>query len=363
LAAAVAVSAGFVVLGHLCAARPGEHLGYDSTFYIAMINGQGADVPGPFKFRLLVPFIASLLPLSPAESLLLITYVSLFGTYLVVIRTCDAIGLSLGESVFGLLAIWGSTWHLYHYWNPYMTDAFALLALSVMILALVRERFWPFAAAAIAGSFGRETTLFLVPAWLATRQVVQTVALTIATGLALLIPRYFLASGGDLSISHAFNSSGTLFLPLIFVRQLHTIWGAVWFTAVVGLWCLPRPYSLRLRVAFAALFAGAFIASAVATDTGRMFGFLAPVLAIGSAQLYAVVRRSDPTLAWVLVAAIAVQGVFNTPDVMFDASAWLAGRPRRLFVVTELVLCALVLWRLRKRGVSPFTSSGGRAAS
>jgi hypothetical protein len=288
-------------------------------------------VPGPFKFRLLVPFLASLLPLSPAQSLRVHHLRQPVRTYLLVIRTCDDIGLSLRESAFGLLAIWGSTWHLYHYWNPYMTDAFALLALSVMILALVRERFWPYAVAAIAGSFGRETTLFLVPAWLATRQIAQTVGLTIATGLALLIPRYFLASGADLSIGNAFNSSGTLFLPLIFVRQLHTIWGVVWFTAVAGLWCVPRPHSRRLSIAFAALFAGAFIASMVATDTGRMFGFLAPVLAIASAQFYSVARRSEPALAWLLVALIAIQGFFNTPDVMFDATAWLAGWPRRAF--------------------------------
>jgi hypothetical protein len=356
LAASVALSAGLVVLGHFFAARAVADLGYDSTFYVAMVNGQGATVPGPFKFRLLIPLVASVMPFSPMHSLLLISYLSLFATYLLIIRACDTIGLTIGEAAFGLLAIWGSTWHLYHYWNPYMIDAFALFALSVMILALLRNVFWPFAAAALVGTFGRENTAFLVPAWFATKQIAPTIALIVATIVVIALPRYWLASDGDLTIANAFNSSGTVFLPFIFVRQLHAIWGFVWFIALAGLWFLPRAYVVRIASAFAALFVGAFVASMVATDTGRMFGFLAPVLAIASAQFYAVVRRNDPTLAWILLALIAVQGFFNTPDVMFDRTAWIVGWPRRVFVTAELALGAVIVYRLlRRRGQSRFS--------
>ena len=356
LAASIALSAGLVLLGHLVAARGAESLGYDSTFYVAMVNGQGAAVPGPFKFRLLIPFVASLMPFSPADSLLVISYLSLFAAYLLVIRACETIGLTMSESAFGLVAIWGSTWHLYHYWNPYMTDAFALFALSVMLVALLRDLFWLFATAALVGTFGRETTAFLVPAWFATRQIAPTIGLIVATLVAIALPRYWLASDGDLAIANALNSSNNVFRPFIFVRQLHTIWGFVWFIALAGLWFLPRGYAVRMAAAFAALFVGALIASTIATDTGRMFGFLAPVLAIASAQFYSVVRRNDPTLAWVLVALIAVQGFFNTPDAMFDRSAWIVGWPRRVFVTAELVLGAVIVYRLlRRRGQSLFS--------
>lgn len=349
LAAGVAVSAGLVILGHLTAARDAEHLGYDSTFYVAMVNGQGAMVPSPFKFRVLIPFLASQLPFSPAQSLLLISYVSLFATYLLIIRACDTIGLSRHESAFGLLAIWGSTWHLYHYWNPYMTDAFALCALSVMVVAFLRETFWPFAAAALVGVLGRETTAFLVPAWFATRQVWRTIGLLAAVVVVGGLPRYWLASDGDLTIANMFNGSATMFHPFIFMRQLQTVWGFVWFMALAGLWCMPRPYAGRMAAAFAALFATALVASTIATDTGRMFEFLAPVVAIASAQFYAAARRTTPTLAWLIVALIAVQGFFNTPEVMFDRSAWIVGWPRRVFVVSEFALGVVILYRLCTR--------------
>src|SRR4029453_11812156 len=206
----------------------------------------GAAVPGPFKFRLLIPLVASVMPFSPAHSLLVISYLSLFATYLLVIRACETIGLTMGESVFGLLAIWGSTWHLYHYWNPYMTDAFALFALSLMIVALLRDLFWPFATAALVGTFGRETTAFLVPAWFATRQIAPTIGLIVATIVVIALPRYWLASDGDLTIASAFNSSSNVFRPFIFVRQLHTIWGFVWFIGLAGLWFLPRAYGVQI---------------------------------------------------------------------------------------------------------------------
>jgi hypothetical protein len=339
------VSAGFVLLGHLFASH-GEGLGYDATFYVAMVEGQGATVPGPFRFRVLIPFLASLLPFSPAHSLLIISYLSLFGMYLLIIRASETVGLRMRDAVFGLLAIWGSTWQLYHYYNPYMTDAFALFAISVMVVALLRETFWPFAAAALVGTLGRETTAFLVPAWFATRQVARTLGLMLATVALILLPRYWLASDGDLTIAKAFDSSGTVFLPFIFVRQLHAIWGFVWFIGAAGIWYLPRTYVARLAASLAALFVGAFLASTVATDTGRMFSCLAPVLAVGSAQFYAIVRRRDAALAWMLVALIALQGFFNTPDVMFDRNAWIVGWPRRTFLVAEFGLGILIVARL-----------------
>ena len=345
LAASVAVSAGLVVLGHLFASR-GEDLGYDATFYVAMVNGQNATVPGPFRFRLLIPFIASVLPFSPADSLLIISYLSLFGMYLMIFRACDTLDLSVRDATFGLLAIWGATWQLYHYYNPYMTDAFALFALSAMLLALLRDAYWPFAAAALVGTLGRETTAFLVPAWFATRQVARTLLLIALTGAVVLFPRYWLTSDGDLTIAGAFNSSSTVFLPFIFTRQLQTIWGFVWFVALAGIWFLPRAYAGKIVASFVALFIGGLIASTVATDTGRMFGFLAPVLAVASAQFYAVVRRRTPTLAWILVGLIAIQGIFNAPDVMFDGDSWIIGWPRRTFVIAEFGLGAVILWRL-----------------
>lgn len=354
----MAVSAGLVALGYVVAPR-GEGLGYDSTFYVAMVNGLGDAVPGPFKFRVLIPFVASLIPASPTTALLIISYLSLFGAYLFVIRACDTLGLSVRDSAFGLFAIWGSTWHLYHYFNPYMTDPFALFALSLMITALLRDAFWPFAIAALIGAMGRETTAFLVPAWFATRQVTRTLWLIAAVVLIVVLPRYWLAADGDLGIAGAFNSSDTLFQPFIFARQLLATWGFVWFLAIAGMWYIGPAYRGRVAASFAALFLGALAASAMATDTGRMFGFLAPIMAIGTAQFYAVARRHSSALAWMLVGLIAVQGFFNTPQVMFDSQAWIVGWPRRTFLIAELGVGIWILARLA--GWAGETGGAGKA--
>ncbi|MGH9200414.1 MAG: hypothetical protein ACRD2A_04170, partial [Vicinamibacterales bacterium] len=134
-------------------------------------------------------------------------------------------------------------------------------------------------------------------------------------------------------------------------------WGFVWFIALAGAWYLPRQYVGRLAAAFCALLLSAIAASTIATDAGRMFAFLAPVLAIGAAQFYAVVRRRSSTLAWVLVGLIALQGFFNTPEAMFDSQAWIVGWPRRAFLVAELSLGILIVAKLRAGGAVDSSTS------
>lgn len=335
--AAIALAAALVLAGHLVAAPPVRHLGYDATAYVAMAEGHGAQVPAPFRFRVLVPLLASWLPLEAPDALRVITYVSLFGAYLFVVGAGTAVGLSFSASAFGLLAVWGTTWHLYHYYNPYMTDGAGLLALGAMEAALLTDSFALFAVAAVAGVLVRESTLAMVPAWIATRQAGRTLTLVAAVALAAWLPRYLIAAEGPSILP--FNPAA---IPeqsaWVWVRQLYAIWGFVWLVGAGGLVYLPAAHAPKVVAMFAAISVGAAAASMSATDTGRMFAFLAPVLAIGCGQFYDVLARTNRTLARGLVAIMVVQGVFNAPAVVLDASAWIAGWPRRAFLIAEIVL-------------------------
>lgn len=352
----VSLAAGLVLAGHLFTGQPVQHLGYDAAAYVAMVEGRGADAPSPFKFRLLVPLLARALPLPPAEALQAITYLSLFGAYLLILNAAAVVGLSVTASAFGLLSVWGSTWHLYHFYNPYLTDGAGLVALSAMVVAVLNGGFPLFAVAAIAGVLVRESTLVLVPAWLVTRQVARTVALLVVAGIAVWLPRYWLASDGDLTTALTNTGSLPRLASLVLARQLYAIWGFVWLLALAGFCYVPQAYRPKVFALFAALLAGSIIASAVATDTGRMFAFLAPVMAVGCAQLYEVLEGTSRPLAWLLVAVIAAQCVVNAPAVMFDPNHWIAGWPRRLFLTAELVLGGAILLTLvagRRRSQQP----------
>ena len=346
--AAIGLAAGLVLAGHLAFAQPVRHLGYDATAYVTMAEGAGARVPAPFRFRVLVPLLASWLPLAAPDALQVITYTSLFSAYLLIIWSGAVVGLSPAASAFGLISVWGSTWHLYHFYNPYMTDGAGLLVLAVMVAALLTNAFALFAAAAIAGVLVRESTLALVPAWAVTMQGGRTVSLLLMVALAAWLPRYWLAAQGSPVMpldQTAIPQQGAL----VWARQLFAIWGFVWLAGLGGLLYVPSKHALKVFAMFAAIALGAAAASTLATDIGRMFAFLAPVLAIGCGQLYDVLVPANRKLAFALAAMMAVQAAFNAPVAMFDAHAWVAGWPRRLFLVGELVLGGFILAALIAR--------------
>ena len=346
-----AVAAGLTLLGHVLIAPPGLHLGYDATFYVRMVEGPMTGVPPPFSFRVLVPWLARLLPLPAPAALLVISYASLFGCYLIIMASCRVAGLRLRDAIVGVVSIWGSTWHLYGFWNPYLTDAFGLLMLAIMMWAVLTGTLWAFAAAAIVGVLARETTAVLVPAWLITRQWRAAIAVAGGTLAVAALPRILMQPSIDaVAAAPALSGDQLQTHPIIVLRQIAASWGIVWLFAIAGIACLPGADRRRLGAVFIALLAGALAASAVATDLGRMFAFLAPVLAIGCAQLYAVLRRARETwLAAAMIVMVAVQWRFNAPDVVIVPSSWMAGWPRRAFVIAELLLALAIVGRLAWR--------------
>jgi hypothetical protein len=323
-------------------------IGGDTYAYVSMIEGNWNNVPSPFKFRILVPFLASLLPLSPTESLRLISYLSLFFCYLFILLTSTKMGLNTIYSTIGLLAVWASTWHLYYYHNPFLTDAFGLLIVCIMIYALFTDSFFLFLATSLFGVLARETTIFLVPVWLVKKEWRRSILVIAISVLVLLIPRHLLATGTDPTMFSVFERIGILQRPLTFVKNIFLSWGFVWFLSIIGVWYLPNDKFVLTAVVYISLLCGAIFTSLIATDTGRMFSILAPILGITCAQLYAELIKRKHILALVFVGLTISQAFVSIPNTIFGVDSWVFGLPRIILLVIEIAYVVFVLVILGK---------------
>jgi len=320
----------------------------DTIAYVSMIEGNWITAPSPFKFRILVPFLASLLPLSPADSLRLISYLSLFFCYLLILLTCTKMGLNTNHSAIGLLVVWASTWHLYNYYNPFLIDTFSLLILCVMIFALFSSSFFVFLTTALLGILARETTIFLVPVWLIMKEWRRSILVIAISAIVLLIPRHFLASGTDTTLVSVFDRIGILHQPLTFAKNVFLSWGFVWFLSMIGVWYLPSDKFALVAAVYISLLCAAIFSSLIATDTGRMFSILTPILVISSAQLYAELIKRKRLLALAFIGLTISQAFVSRPNVIFSEGSWVFGLPSIILLGIEIVYIAFVLVALGK---------------
>lgn len=147
---------------------PWMRMSPDALQYIAM--AKGLEASPPFSHRILVPYLASLMPMPPDRALRLITYLCLSILYFTSMITLSRLQFSRQVKLISMLCLFASTGHLYLYSNPYLTDAFGMMALSLMLYALIVGNAILFAVPAVFGILARETTLFLIPAFLITRR-------------------------------------------------------------------------------------------------------------------------------------------------------------------------------------------------
>ena len=314
----------FVLAGHLLVLQrrpngPTEYLTIrgDSLAYVAMVEGHWAAAPVPFRYRVLVPMVAQLLPWSPLASLRVITYVSLLGSYMLILLACFRLGLSTKASALGLFAVWSATSQLYYYHNPFLTDGFGMLALSAMVFALTVNSFELFLVASVLGVLGREAVLVLVPAWFLCRDTRRGTHALVAAVAAFAAPRLLIGAPGDLghAVKTAFLTSAAFSDPGLWARSAFVSWGLVWLLALAGIWLLSGKKMHEHLLVLISLAGGAVVLSFFAKDTDRMFAIAAPILAIGCAELFgALVTRRNRVLAGLAVPLIAGQALLALPN-------------------------------------------------
>lgn len=322
----------------------------DTLVYVAMIEGEIDSAPTPFKYRVLVPLIGRVLPLSPTASLKAIAYVSLFLTYLFALLACRKLGLGLLPSSFGLFVLYTSVWHLYNFHNPYLTDAFQLMALSLMFYALVHHAvmmFWP---GAVLGILARETTIFLVPAWLVTKQWRNLAVVIVIAFATWLLPRFILSSDAG-----TFDTTKNLFLDLDpigrmsdFIRPVFIQWGISGLFAITGIFLIPVNRFWTVLVVFLGLISGAYFSSLIASDIGRMIELLSPAIVVSCAYLFSVLLQHNKPLAFLLVLTLACR-LFWVPTYLLprDSFVFDSVYPRVFLTLAQLALWLAIVWVLR----------------
>lgn len=254
----------------------GPALRGDALWYAAMIEGS-AVVAEPYRFRPIVPWLASALPLSPAWALAVVSWASLLATYTLVLETARRLRISALASAAGIASAIFTAPHLYNYHNPYLTDASGLLAIAVALYALVTGRHSSFTAACALGGAVREPVVSVAPAWGATRQW-RRVAVSLALSAGVLLAIRLLVGPSGLP------EKGPFMFP---ARPLHLIvadalasWHGLWLIVPIGLSCTAVR---RRELAWfsLSLLAGACATSLLASDTMRMFQPLFPICALG----------------------------------------------------------------------------------
>jgi len=315
-----------------------------------MIEGNWSSAALPFRYRVLAPLLASVMPFAPTDSLKIVSYVSLFLGYVFIILSCTKLDLTIGQSAIGLLSVWASTVHLYNYHNPFLTDSLGFLMTCAMIYALLTDNFTVFLVAAFLGVLTRESIVFLAPVWLI-RDVKRAVVLTIGCIVGLLVLRHMLGSQDSMMLISAFRRTGVFNLehPMAYGATVFLCWSYVWFLALMGMWYLPMKQFIVLSGAFVVLLVGAFFTSMVATDTGRMFSVLLPVFAVACARLYAVTEHHNRVFALLLLSLFVLQPFLSRPNILFSEGSWAFSSSARYAVAfVGTAFCALLLLVLRK---------------
>ena len=279
---------------------PNAPIAGDALRYVTMTEGGPSSTIAPFRYRVVVPFLARLLPLPPPRALLVITVVSLLAFYVVTMRTSIALGASAPFAFVGLAALFFAFWHQYNFHNPYLTDGFQLAMLALMLHGLATDRFAEFTVASMFAVGARETSIVLVPAWLLLKGPTKVghyetwrglAAIAIGVGV-LAIPRIVYADGTPLleALGKAYRAAGgDERFPWVFAQRVYDAYGYFWPLILAAVAVNHR--RAVIVVPFVLLFAGALIASIIAVDTGRMFQLLMPVSSIAAALGLQKLRR------------------------------------------------------------------------
>ena len=294
--------------------NPNREIRGDATHYIALARGDDpATVMVPFRYRIVVPWIAKQLPFSPERSLQVISMLSLVGVQALLVLVGRRLAIPVVDIAAGMVTLSLMPSFLYVFHNPYLLDLFTLLMITAAFHALLRRAPVAFVAIVAVGAAGREAVLFIAPAYLVTMLLVRErrpaerpLLLALGIGLAIagfLLPRLLPAFGGDGMHRYAAFYETTLrqFVPLRtpveFAVSISTAWDWLWFAAAGGLALLGTalvPASLgaggdrwsiaAIRVSFALLVTGGLATLVVngGLDAGRQFLIVAPPIAVAA---------------------------------------------------------------------------------
>ncbi len=310
-----------------------------SAEYIDMAQHGPMAGPAPFRYRFLVPLVLSVLPVPAELGFRIVTFTCLALTYVVALLSAEALGISLRSSLIALFSVFCARTHAFNYWNPLLTDGWALLASFLMVWALIRGRDLVFTAASVLGTLGRESVMFLTPAIFTRARWKRAVLPISLTVVAYVLPRVLLRTPEqDIVRFYAAYHPLTKFATFQFWKGFAIAWSYLWLVLPVGLTFTPlqwRPVIFRL-LAWATL--GTCVALVMAEDTERMVSYLTPFVFIATGLL--VDRASSRILEATLILLAAAHFLVMLATIPFPV------HPHGLFTASlrgELVTVACVV--------------------
>jgi hypothetical protein len=332
----------------------------DTVWYLAMVShhwpptGAPMDihaVQAPYRFRVLVPLLASALPFGPVVSLALVTYTALAAAYVFILLTCERLGLSRLHATLGLLIACTFASPMFNFRNPLLTDGFGVLAVAALTYAFLIPSFAMFAVWGLLAIFGRETIALVLPAWIV-RDLRRCLALLAIAAVLLVAERMILWA----YVPDATKLLTILWLDIVqrvrypqrFVADLVVSWG--WAFGFLALGFLLRARELKpvIPAAVAAL-ACAFITSILATDVERYFSMLLPAMTIAFAVIVREWMSTRNRVMLTLLAGLAVLQVFvSWPNTFVKESTWMttwARVPMAKIGALWIAIAFVALWK------------------
>lgn len=260
----------------------------DSYSYVRALL-YGPDVAFvPYKFRVLVPFMGSILyhvGVEPFESLLMVNMVAMYLFYIMVYACGYVLTKSYWTPMVGVVSIFLTYAHHHWYYRmPAMIDGSVALVIAVALYACLQRKFWLFLGAVIVGGLVHEYTLFLTPAWLFVEPGDKKKWISpMVAGLVVYISVRLTLDGGTYpgitAESGSKFGSQRLQNPGMWAREVLLLWGSVLVPVLISI-----GRSVKRSVLYGmllCLFAGSMIASMMAQTLDRFLWWMAPIFAVG----------------------------------------------------------------------------------
>jgi len=153
--------------GHIEETHPG-YADWDIWEYTRMAAaapGLADDIPSPFAYRLLGPYLAGLLPFPVTHAFKLLSL--LFSWVLVCCFYCLFRNQGLSATIAAVtVSLFAFNKHHFGFnlWDPYqVNDVLVLIFLAVMLLALYGKRWWLLGIMLCLGAATKETCLLIIP--------------------------------------------------------------------------------------------------------------------------------------------------------------------------------------------------------
>jgi pimeloyl-ACP methyl ester carboxylesterase len=297
-------------------------------------------VEAPYRYRLLVPWLASFLPVAAPTALALVTYVSLAAYYFLILVSFRRLEVPAGVAVCALALPYVFEAHFVNYYHPFLVEGFSLTVMATMLYAYTIDAFWLFAAAGLTGIFAREMVWFVLPAW-CFRDLKRGIMLAGVAGFALLIERN-LVWGDPTPYRIAPATIAAFHLDSLsnYARDIRATWGWAFGLTALGIGVLPARAFRVMGPMSLVLFGAALIASFLATDTPRLFGVMTPSVAIAAAALIMLLLEKRHYLLLVSLTGLIVLQFLVTPKngiTANPAAISAIARPIRLGTIWTIV--------------------------